>query len=336
GHPGRHPRRRALPGLHPAGPRRRPGPERHEADLSHPGRHRAGAAAMEGLQPLRQAHAHHHLGRREAEGDGVAAMLEINNLSKTFFAGTVNERKALRNINLQLTDGEFVTVIGSNGAGKSTVLNMIGGKLRPDAGTVRIAGKDVTKLADHSRARYIGRVFQDPMAGTAPSMTIEENMSLALNRGKRRGLGLGVTKGKREQFAHELESLELGLEKRLKAKVGLLSGGQRQALSLLMATFSGPKILLLDEHTAALDPQRAALVARLTEEIVQRHRLTTLMVTHNMEQALRLGTRLVMMHDGEIILDLDAEAKSRMTVPGLLKEFEKIKGAQLDDRTMLQ
>lgn len=263
-------------------------------------------------------------------------MLEVNNLSKTFFAGTVNERKALRNINLTLTEGEFVTVIGSNGAGKSTVLNMVGGKLRPDAGTVTISGKDVTKLADHSRARYIGRVFQDPMAGTAPNMTIEENMSLALSRGKRRGLGLGVTKGKREQFAHELASLELGLEKRLKAKVGLLSGGQRQALSLLMATFSGPKILLLDEHTAALDPQRAALVARLTEEIVKRHQLTTLMVTHNMEQALRLGTRLVMMHDGEIILDLDAEAKSKMTVPGLLKEFEKIKGAQLDDRTLLQ
>ncbi|WP_417233981.1 ABC transporter ATP-binding protein [Arthrobacter sp.] len=263
-------------------------------------------------------------------------MLEVNHLSKTFFAGTVNERKALRNINLTLSEGEFVTVIGSNGAGKSTVLNMVGGKLRPDAGTVRIAGKDVTKLADHSRARYVGRVFQDPMAGTAPSMTIEENMSLALNRGKLRGLGLGVTKGKREQFAHELAALELGLENRLKAKVGLLSGGQRQALSLLMATFSGPKILLLDEHTAALDPQRAALVARLTEEIVNRHRLTTLMVTHNMEQALKLGTRLVMMHDGEIILDLDAEAKSKMTVPGLLKEFEKIKGAQLDDRTMLQ
>lgn len=263
-------------------------------------------------------------------------MLEVNNLSKTFFAGTVNERKALRTINLTLTEGEFVTVIGSNGAGKSTVLNMVGGKLRPDEGNVKIAGKDVTRLADHARAKFVGRVFQDPMAGTAPNMTIEENMSLALNRGKRRGLGLGVTKGKREQFAQELESLELGLENRLKAKVGLLSGGQRQALSLLMATFSGPKILLLDEHTAALDPQRAALVARLTDEIVTRHGLTTLMVTHNMDQALKLGTRLVMMHDGEIILDLDAEAKSKMTVPGLLKEFEKIKGAQLDDRTMLQ
>ena len=263
-------------------------------------------------------------------------MLEITSLNKTFFPGTVNERKALREINLTLTDGEFVTVIGSNGAGKSTVLNMVGGKLRPDTGSVRVAGKDVTKLPDHARARYIGRVFQDPMAGTAPNMTIEENMALALGRGRFRGLNPGVNKRKREQFVEELRSLELGLENRLKAKVGLLSGGQRQALSLLMATFSGPEILLLDEHTAALDPQRAALVARLTEEIVERHKLTTLMVTHNMEQALRLGSRLIMMHDGQIILDLDSAQKAKMTVPDLLHEFEKIKGAQLDDRTMLQ
>ncbi|MDQ0095502.1 ABC transporter ATP-binding protein [Paeniglutamicibacter psychrophenolicus] len=263
-------------------------------------------------------------------------MLEISNLNKTFFPGTVNERKALRDINLELTSGEFVTVIGSNGAGKSTVLNMVGGKLQPDSGTVRIGGKEVTRLPDHARAKYIGRVFQDPMAGTAPNMSIEENMSLALGRGKFRGLNPGVNKRKREQFVEELRSLELGLEKRLKAKVGLLSGGQRQALSLLMATFSGPQILLLDEHTAALDPQRAALVARLTEEIVERHKLTTLMVTHNMEQALRLGSRLIMMHDGQIILDLDSAQKAKMTVPDLLHEFEKIKGAQLDDRTMLQ
>jgi putative tryptophan/tyrosine transport system ATP-binding protein len=263
-------------------------------------------------------------------------MLNITNVNKTFFPGTVNERKALRGINLELKAGEFVTVIGSNGAGKSTVLNTIAGKLRPDTGAVRIDGTDVTRLADHARARYIGRVFQDPMAGTAPNMTIEENMSMALGRGRRRGLALGVTRAKRERFREELTSLELGLENRLKAKVGLLSGGQRQALSLLMATFSGPKILLLDEHTAALDPQRADLVSRLTAEIVERHQLTTLMVTHNMEQALRLGTRLIMMHDGQIILDLDTEQKSKMTVPDLLHEFEKIKGAQLDDRTMLQ
>lgn len=263
-------------------------------------------------------------------------MLEIKSINKTFFPGTVNERKALRDINLNLSEAEFVTVIGSNGAGKSTILNMVGGKLRPDTGSVSIDGKEVTKLPDHARAKYIGRVFQDPMAGTAPNMSIEENMSLALGRGKFRGLAPGVTKRKRDQFVDELASLELGLENRLKSKVGLLSGGQRQALSLLMATFSGPKILLLDEHTAALDPQRAALVARLTEEIVQRHKLTTLMVTHNMEQALRLGSRLIMMHDGQIILDLDSEQKAKMTVPDLLHEFEKIKGAQLDDRTMLQ
>lgn len=248
----------------------------------------------------------------------------------------MNERKALRNINLTLGNGEFVTVIGSNGAGKSTVLNMMAGKLQPDAGTVTIDGKNVTKLADFRRAKYIGRVFQDPMAGTAPTMSIEENMALAYARGRFRGLGAGVGAKRRELFVEELKSLELGLENRLKTKVGLLSGGQRQALSLLMATFSEPKILLLDEHTAALDPQRAALVSRLTNQIVERHQLTTLMVTHNMEQALQLGTRLIMMHDGQIILDLDSEQKQQMTVKDLLGEFEKIKGAQLDDRTMLQ
>lgn len=263
-------------------------------------------------------------------------MLEIKDLNKTFFPGTVNERKALRGINLTLNEGDFVTVIGSNGAGKSTVLNMVAGKLFPDTGSVNIDGKPVTKLADFKRAKYLGRVFQDPMAGTAPSMTIEENLSLALGRGTFRGLATGVTKKKRERFMEELKSLELGLEKRLKTKVGLLSGGQRQALSLLMATLTGPKILLLDEHTAALDPQRAALVTRLTREIVERHQLTTLMVTHNMEQALQVGNRLIMMHDGQIILDLNAEEKAKMTVKDLLGEFEKIKGAQLDDRTMLQ
>ncbi|MGM0929344.1 MAG: ABC transporter ATP-binding protein [Actinomycetota bacterium] len=262
-------------------------------------------------------------------------MLEITNVHKTFFAGTVNERVALQEINLTLRAGEFVTVIGSNGAGKSTILNITSGKLRPDTGTVSIDGNDVTRLADHQRARFIGRVFQDPMAGTSPEMTIEENLAIAYERGKRRGLRPGVTRKKREFFKEELRSLELGLENRLKSKVGLLSGGQRQALSLLMATFSSPKILLLDEHTAALDPQRAELVSRLTAEVVDRHQLTTLMVTHNMEQALRLGTRLIMMHDGRIILDLDQEQKLKATVPDLLHEFEKIKGV-VDDRTMLQ
>ncbi len=262
-------------------------------------------------------------------------MLDIKNVHKTFFAGTVNERVALQEINLSLAAGEFVTVIGSNGAGKSTILNITSGKLRPDTGTVSIDGQDVTRLADHQRARYVGRVFQDPMAGTSPEMTIEENLAIAYERGKRRGLRPGVTRKKREFFEEELRSLELGLENRLKAKVGLLSGGQRQALSLLMATFSSPKILLLDEHTAALDPQRAELVSRLTAEVVDRHQLTTLMVTHNMEQALRLGTRLIMMHEGRIILDLDQEQKLKATVPDLLHEFEKIKGV-VDDRTMLQ
>ena len=263
-------------------------------------------------------------------------MLEIANLRKTFFSGTVNERAALQGVSLSLAAGEFVTVIGSNGAGKSTLLNMIAGKLSPDAGTISVAGDDVTRLADHERAAYIGRVFQDPMAGTSPEMTIEENLAIAYGRGKRRGLRRGVTKAKRDVFVAELRSLELGLEGRLKTKVGMLSGGQRQALSLLMATFSEPKILLLDEHTAALDPQRAELVARLTIESVERHHLTTLMVTHNMEQALRLGTRLVMMHEGRIVVDIAGERKQRATVADLLAAFEQVKGAGLDDRTLLQ
>jgi putative ABC transport system ATP-binding protein len=263
-------------------------------------------------------------------------MLVLDGVTKTFFPGTANARPALRGVSLDLAAGEFVTVIGSNGAGKSTLLNIAAGTIRPDGGAVRIDGRDVTALADHQRARDVARVFQDPMAGTAPHMTIEENLAIAYGRGAGRGLRRGVTAAKRDFFARELATLELGLEGRLKAKVGMLSGGQRQALSLLMATFSEPKILLLDEHTAALDPQRAALVARLTAEAVERHRLTTLMVTHNMEQALRLGTRLVMMHEGRIILDLDAAAKSQASVADLLHEFDKIKGATLADRTMLQ
>lgn len=265
-------------------------------------------------------------------------MLHIEDVTKVFFPGTANERVALTSVSLTLGAGEFVTVIGSNGAGKSTLLNVAAGTLRPESGTVTIDGADVTALPDHLRARDVARVFQDPMAGTAPNLTIEENLAIAYERGKRRGLRRGVTAAKRELFRRELATLELGLEDRLKAKVGVLSGGQRQALSLLMATFSEPKILLLDEHTAALDPQRAALVARLTAEAVTRHHLTTLMVTHNMAQALELGTRLVMMHEGRVILDLDAEAKSRATVADLLREFEKIKGggAGFDDRTLLQ
>ena len=263
-------------------------------------------------------------------------MLELTDVTKTFFAGTVNERTALRSISLHLEPGEFTTVIGSNGAGKSTLLNIIAGKLTPGSGTVTIDGRDVTKLPDHRRAAHISRVFQDPMAGTAPDMTIEENLAIAYGRGRPRGLRKGVTRAKREFFVEELRSLELGLEGRLKTKVGMLSGGQRQALSLLMATFSEPKILLLDEHTAALDPQRAALVSRLTEEAVERHRLTTVMVTHNMEQALRMGTRLIMMHNGRIVVDVTGDRKQRATVQDLLGAFEKVKGAELDDRTLLQ
>lgn len=263
-------------------------------------------------------------------------MLELKNVHKTFFPNSINERVALSNINLELGDGDFVTVIGSNGAGKSTVLNTVAGKINPDTGTVNIAGRNVTRLKDFKRAKYVGPVFQDPMAGTAPDLTIEQNMALAERRGMTRGLAFGITKAKRIRFADELELLELGLETRLSAKVGLLSGGQRQALSLLMATFSKPKILLLDEHTAALDPERARLVTELTEKVVAEQKLTTLMVTHNMGQALEVGNRLIMMHDGEIILDVSGEAKSSMTVEDLLAQFANIKNATVSDRTLLQ
>lgn len=262
-------------------------------------------------------------------------MLSVERISKTFFAGTVNERKALVDISLSLEEGDFITVIGSNGAGKSTLLNTIAGRYTVDTGVISIDGMPVTNLKEYQRARYVGRVFQDPMAGTSPDLTIEQNLALALQRGKPRGLGLGVTKARRALFGKELESLELGLEKRLTAKVGLLSGGQRQALSLLMAGFTHPRILLLDEHTAALDPQRAALVTDLTERIVKQGGLTTLMVTHNMEQAIKLGNRLIMMHEGRIVFEANAAEKKKLTVPMLLAEFSKIKGASFDDRALL-
>lgn len=261
-------------------------------------------------------------------------MLELRGVRKVFFPHTVNEKVALDGVNLTLDEGDFVTVIGSNGAGKSTLLNVVAGELRPERGSVWIDGRDVTRLPDHRVARFVGRVFQDPMAGTAPHGTIEQNLAMALARGTRRGLRRGVTAAKRELFRRELQLLELGLEHRLRTEVGLLSGGQRQALSLLMATFSGPKILLLDEHTAALDPSRAALITRLTRELVARHQLTTLMVTHNMEQALTLGNRLVMMHEGRIIYEVGGQEKQQATVDLLLTQFEKIKGA-LSDRTLL-
>ncbi|KKI21122.1 MULTISPECIES: ABC transporter ATP-binding protein [unclassified Leucobacter] len=262
-------------------------------------------------------------------------MLAITDIEKTFFAGTVNERRALAGLSLRLEEGDFVTIIGSNGAGKSTLLNAISGRYTVDSGSIEIDGRRVNRLKEFQRAKYIGRVFQDPMAGTAPTLTIEENLALALRRGTARGLGPSRTRAQRERFREELRTLELGLEDRLGAKVGLLSGGQRQALSLLMSGFTHPSILLLDEHTAALDPQRAALVTDLTERIVSQGGLTTLMVTHNMEQALRLGNRLVMMHEGRIVFEAGEEQKKGLTVPALLAEFAKIKGAQLDDRALL-
>ncbi|WP_435200848.1 ABC transporter ATP-binding protein [Janibacter sp. GS2] len=262
-------------------------------------------------------------------------MLSVTDVSKTFFPGTVNERTALDRLSLTLAEGEFVTVIGSNGAGKSTLLNAAAGRLLVDSGVIEIDARNVNKLADHKRAKYVGRVFQDPLAGTAPNLTVEENLSLALQRGRRRGLGPGLTKKRRAVFVEELASLELGLEDRLTAKVGLLSGGQRQALSLLMAGFTQPRIMLLDEHTAALDPQRAALVTNLTERIVEQGGLTTLMVTHNMEQAIRLGDRLVMMHEGRIVYEADAETKAKLTVQELLEEFANVKGATLSDKAFL-
>ncbi|MGO1985148.1 ABC transporter ATP-binding protein [Corynebacterium casei] len=262
-------------------------------------------------------------------------MLKIDSISKTFFAGTANERKALVDVSLHLNPGDFVTVIGSNGAGKSTLLNSISGRLIVDSGTISIEGKNVSRQPEHNRAKIVGRVFQDPMAGTAPNLTIEENLSLAYLRGKGRGLSLGLNSKRRAFFREQLESLELGLEDRMGSKVGLLSGGQRQALSLLMAGFTNPDVMLLDEHTAALDPQRAELVTTLTERIVSQGNLTTLMVTHNMAQAIQVGNRLIMMHDGKIIYEASEEQKQKLTVQDLMSEFAKIKGGT-SDRTLLQ
>lgn len=263
-------------------------------------------------------------------------MLEIVKVSKLFNPGTVDEKTALVGANLIMKPGDFITVIGSNGAGKSTLMNIISGVMKPDAGEVRIDGLNISHLSEHQRSRWIGRVFQDPMAGTAPRMSIEENLAIAYARGKSRGFSFGVSRKKREIFKEELQRIGIGLENRLGAKVGLLSGGERQALSLLMATFTKPQILLLDEHTAALDPARAELITKLTESLVKEMNLTTLMVTHNMEQAIRLGNRLIMMDKGRIILDVAEERKKDLTVEQLLGEFERISGKKLaDDRMML-
>lgn len=266
----------------------------------------------------------------------VTKLLQLNQIYKVFNEGTPDEKMALTNINLELVKGDFVTIIGSNGAGKSTLMNMVSGKLTPDIGEIIIDGKSVTTLSEHKRAIHIGRVFQDPMAGTAPNMTIEENMAIANNRNKKRGLRFGVTKKRKDFFKEKLETLHLGLENRLNAKVGLLSGGERQALSLLMATFTEPKILLLDEHTAALDPSRAELITNLTKSIVEEYGLTTLMVTHNMQQALDLGNRLIMMDKGQIIFTSDEKEKYDLTIEKLLNEFQRIRGEQMNnDRAML-
>lgn len=264
-------------------------------------------------------------------------MLRLNDVYKVFNEGSVDEKMALQSINLTLEEGDFVTVIGSNGAGKSTLMNLIAGHLAPDVGTIDINGNNVTNLPEHERAKLIGRVFQDPQAGTAPSMTIEENMAMAYSRAKRRSFfRIGVTKNRRALFQEQLASLGMGLEDRLTAKVGFLSGGERQALSLLMATFTNPSILLLDEHTAALDPSRAELITDKTREIVSKTKLTTLMVTHNMQQALDLGNRLIMMDKGQVIFEATAAEKRKLTVEKLLSEFQKIRGGQFaDDRAVL-
>ncbi|MBO8157022.1 MAG: ABC transporter ATP-binding protein [Bacillaceae bacterium] len=263
-------------------------------------------------------------------------MLQLKRINKVFNEGTPDEKIALDQISLTLKEGDFVTVIGSNGAGKSTLMNIISGVLFPDVGTVLVNDQDVTMLPEFKRSRLIGRVFQDPMAGTAPSMTIEENLAMAYSRNKSRTLKPGVNKKRREYFKEVLKTLNLGLEDRLTAKVGLLSGGERQALSLLMATFTEPDILLLDEHTAALDPSRAELITNLTKEIVSKYNLTTLMVTHNMQQAIDLGNRLIMMDKGQIILDVPEEEKKSLTPEMLIEEFRKIRGEKLvSDRALL-
>jgi putative ABC transport system ATP-binding protein len=263
-------------------------------------------------------------------------MLEVKEIWKVFNAGTVNEKQALRGVSLTLNDGDFCTVIGGNGAGKSTLLNAVAGTWAVDGGSISIGGVDVTHLPDYKRAPYIGRVFQDPMLGTAPTMQILENLALAARRGQRRGLRWGVTKAEKDRYQEMLKNLDLGLEDRLTSKVGLLSGGQRQALTLLMASLKKPKLLLLDEHTAALDPKTAAKVLELSDRIVAESKLTTMMVTHNMKDAIQHGNRLIMMYDGKIVIDVSGEEKKKLTVPQLLELFNKVSGSdEADDKLLL-
>ena len=263
-------------------------------------------------------------------------MLDLIDIRKTFNAKTVNEKVALNGVNLHLEDGDFVTVIGGNGAGKSTILNAIAGVWPVDEGKIVIDGVDVTNLSEHRRANLLGRVFQDPMTGTAATMQIEENLALAARRGQRRTLKIGITKAEREGYREKLKTLGLGLEDRMTTKVGLLSGGQRQALTLLMATLKKPKLLLLDEHTAALDPRTAAKVLQLSRQIVEENHLMTMMVTHNMKDAIAYGNRLIMMHEGRVILDIKGEQKKHLTVEMLLEQFAKASGDEfVNDRALL-
>lgn len=263
-------------------------------------------------------------------------MLRVENVCKTFFPGTINEKRALQGLNLHLKPGDFATVIGGNGAGKSTTLNAIAGVFPIDSGKIIIDGEDLTKKPEHKRAKYIGRVFQDPMMGTAAGMMIEENLAIAARRGKTPGLSWSFTDEQHEYFHELLKELDLGLEDRMTAKVGLLSGGQRQALTLLMATLKKPKLLLLDEHTAALDPKTAEKVLALTDKIVKRDNLTTLMITHNMRDALRFGNRLIMLHNGRVIIDVQGEEKQHLQIPDLLAMFEKASGDVMgSDRLLL-
>ena len=263
-------------------------------------------------------------------------MLDIKNVSKTFNIGTINEKKALNKLSLKLNPGDFVTIIGGNGAGKSTMLNMIAGVYPIDGGQIIIDGVDISRMPEHKRAKYIGRVFQDPMMGTSAGMQIDENLALAFRRGEKRGLSWGIKKSEKELYKEILAKLGLGLQTRMTSKVGYLSGGQRQALTLLMATLKKPKLLLLDEHTAALDPQTAKTVLDLTKQIVAEQNLTAMMVTHNMKDALNIGNRLIMMHSGRVIYDVSGEEKKKLKVEDLLRKFEEASGGEFaNDRMML-
>jgi len=263
-------------------------------------------------------------------------MLKINHIAKTFNPGTITEKRALADVNLHLNEGDFVTVIGGNGAGKSTMLNAVAGVFPVDRGSIEIGGVDVTALPEYKRAKYLGRVFQDPMTGTAATMNIEENMALAMRRGERRGLRWGISAMERDMYREQLHTLGLGLEDRMSSKVGLLSGGQRQALTLLMATLRTPKLLLLDEHTAALDPKTAAKVLELSEKIIAEQKLTAMMITHNMKDAIAMGNRLIMMNEGRIVVDVSGEEKKRLTREDLMGLFEKAAGKELTgDRLLL-